>query len=161
MWTGATVDAMAETTRYFEDFAAGDVIALGSHLMTREAIVAFARQWDPQPMHLDDVGGASSLLGALSASGWHSGCVLMRLFVDNLLTGSASLGSPGIHSLKWLKPVHAGDRLTAVLTVLDARASTSRPRMGLLRGRFDVTNQSGTRVITMESTLMMGRRTAA
>lgn len=161
MWTGATVDAMAETTRYFEDFSPGEEIPLGSHDMTREAIVAFARVWDPQPMHLDDVGGAASLLGGLAASGWHSACVLMRLFVDNLLACSASLGSPGIETLKWLKPVHAGDRLTVVLTVIETRASTSRPRMGLIRGRFDVTNQTGARVLMMQSTLMMGRRTAA
>lgn len=161
MWTGATVDAMAETTRWFEDFHAGDAIPLGSHEMTREAIVAFARNWDPQPMHLDDVGGATSLLGALSASGWHSGCVLMRLFADNLLAGSASLGSPGIETLKWLKPVHAGDRLTAVMNVLETRVSGSRPHMGLIRARFDVTNQAGVPVLMMRSTLMMGRRAAA
>lgn len=152
---------MTETKRYFEDFSTGQVIALGDHEMTREAIIRFARAWDPQPMHLDDVGGAASLLGGLAASGWHSACVLMRLFVDNLLAGSASLGSPGIETLKWLKPVHAGDRLTAVLTVLDTRASQSRPRLGLIRGRFDVTNQNGARVLMMESTLMMGRRAAA
>ena len=152
---------MTETTRYFEDFRAGDVLALGEREMTRDEIVAFAADWDPQPMHLDDAGGAASLLGGLAASGWHSACVLMRLFADNLLAGSASLGSPGIETLKWLKPVHAGDRLSATVTILDTRASASRPRMGLIRGRFDVVNQTGTRVMMMQTTLMMGRRTAA
>lgn len=152
---------MAETTRWFEDFTAGEEIALGSLEMTREAIVAFARRYDPQPMHLDDVGGATSLLGALSASGWHTACALMRLFVDNLLSHTASLGSPGIETLKWLKPVHAGDVLTARLTVLEARASASRPRLGLIRGRFEVVNPSGARVLLMESTLMVERRAAA
>jgi acyl dehydratase len=152
---------MAETTRWFDDFTPGETIPLGVHEMTREAIVAFARKYDPQPMHLDDVGGASSLLGALSASGWHTGCALMRLFVDALLSHTASLGSPGIETLKWLKPVHAGDRLTATLTVLEARASASRPRLGLVRGRFDVVNQNGVRVLMMESTLMVERRRPA
>ena len=152
---------MTETTRFFEDFRAGDVLALGEREMTRDEIVAFAADWDPQPMHLDDAGGAASLLGGLAASGWHSACVLMRLFADNLLAGSASLGSPGIETLKWLKPVHAGDRLTATVTILDTRASASRPRMGLIRGRFDVVNQTGARVMMMQTTLMMGRRTAA
>lgn len=151
---------MAETTRWFEDFASGETIPLGSHEMTREAIVDFARKYDPQPMHLDDVGGATSLLGALSASGWHTGCVLMRLFVDALLAHTASLGSPGIDTLKWLKPVHAGDRLTAKLTVLETRTSASRPRLGFVRSRFDVVNQKGIPVLMMESTLMVERRAA-
>lgn len=152
---------MTETTRCFEDFHVGDVIALGSRTMTREEIVAFAARWDPQPMHLDDAGGNASLLHGLSASGWHTGCVLMRLFADNLLNHSASLGSPGIDSLKWLRPVHPDDTLTATLTVLDVRASASRPNLGLLRCRFDVVKQTGEAALRMESTLMMGRRTAA
>ena len=152
---------MTETTRCFEDFHVGDVIALGSRTMTREEIVAFAARWDPQPMHLDDAGGNASLLHGLSASGWHTGCVLMRLFADNLLNRSASLGSPGIDSLKWLRPVQPGDTLAATLTVLDVRPSASRPNLGLLRCRFDVVKQTGETALRMESTLMMGRRTAA
>jgi len=152
---------MTETTRCFEDFHVGDVIALGSRTMTREEIIAFAARWDPQPMHLDDAGGNASLLHGLSASGWHTGCVLMRLFADNLLNRSASLGSPGIDSLKWLRPVQPGDTLTATLTVLDVRPSASRPNLGLLRCRFDVVKQTGETALRMESTLMMGRRTAA
>lgn len=152
---------MTETTRWFEDFRVGDVVALGSRTLTRDEIVAFAARWDPQPMHLDEASGDASLLHGLSASGWHTGCVLMRLFVDNLLEGSASLGSPGIESLKWLRPVHPGDTLTATLTLLDVRPSMSRPTVGLLRGRFDVVNQNGETALRMESTLMMGRRTAA
>ncbi len=152
---------MTETTRCFEDFHIGDVIDLGSRTLDRDEIVAFAARWDPQPMHLDDAGGDASLLHGLAASGWHTGCILMRLFVDNLLEGSASLGSPGIDSLKWLRPVHPGDTLTATLTILDARTSASRPHVGLLKGRFDVVNQTGVTAMRMESTLMMGRRTAA
>lgn len=152
---------MTETTRCFEDFHVGDVIALGSRTMTREEIVAFAARWDPQPMHLDEASGDASLLHGLSASGWHTGCVLMRLFADNLLNRSASLGSPGIDSLKWLRPVQPDDTLTATLTVLDVRPSASRPSLGLLRCRFDVVKQTGETALRMESTLMMGRRTAA
>jgi acyl dehydratase len=152
---------MTETTRWFEDFHAGDVVSLGSRTLTRDEIVAFAARWDPQPMHLDEASGNASLLHGLSASGWHTGCVLMRLFADNLLNRSASLGSPGIDSLKWLRPVHPGDTLTATLTILDARPSASRPTLGLLRCRFDVANQHGEAALRMESTLMMGRRTAA
>jgi len=149
---------MTQTTRYFEDFAPGEVIALGTREMTRAAILDFARKYDPQPMHLDDAGGASSLLGALSASGWHTACTLMRLFVDGLLAHTASLGSPGIETLKWLKPVHVGDRLTATLTVMEARASSSRPRLGLIEGRFDMVDQTGARALLMVATLMVERR---
>lgn len=152
---------MTETTRWFEDFAPDQVIDLGSRTMTRQEIIDFAALWDPQPMHLDDAGGDASLLHGLAASGWHTGCILMRLFADNLLAGSASLGSPGIESLRWMKPVHPGDTLTARLHVVETRTSASRPRMGLIRGRFEVTNQTGAQVARMESTLMMGRRNAA
>lgn len=152
---------MPETTRCFEDFHVGDVVSLGSRTLTRDEIVAFATRWDPQPMHLDEAGGDASLLHGLSASGWHTGCVLMRLFADNLLNGSSSLGSPGIDSLKWLRPVHPGDTLTVALTILDTRISASRPHVGLIRGRFDVTKQTGEIAMRMESTLMMGRRTTA
>ena len=152
---------MTETTRWFEDFAPDQVIDLGSRTMTREEIIDFAARWDPQPMHLDDAGGDASLLHGLAASGWHTGCILMRLFADNLLAGSASLGSPGIESLRWMKPVHPGDTLTVRLHVVETRTSASRPRMGLIKGRFEVTNQTGAQVARMESTLMMGRRNVA
>lgn len=152
---------MTETTRWFEDFAPDQVIDLGSRTMTREEIIDFAARWDPQPMHLDDAGGDASLLHGLAASGWHTGCILMRLFADNLLAGSASLGSPGIESLRWMKPVHPGDTLTVRLHVMETRTSASRPRMGLIKGRFEVTNQTGALVARMDSTLMMGRRAAA
>lgn len=152
---------MTETTRWFEDFAPDQVIDLGSRTMTREEIIDFAARWDPQPMHLDDAGGDASLLHGLAASGWHTGCILMRLFADNLLAGSASLGSPGIESLRWMKPVHPGDTLTVRLNVVETRTSASRPRMGLIKGRFEVTDQTGAQVARMESTLMMGRRNVA
>lgn len=152
---------MAETTRWYEDFAVGETIPLGTREMTREAIVDFAKKYDPQPMHLDEAAGRASLLGDLAASGWHTACTLMRLFVDGLLSHTASLGSPGIRTLKWLKPVKAGDVLTASLVVLDARTSANRPRLGLLEGRFDVVDQTGTKVLLMEATLMIERRTVA
>lgn len=156
-------DAMTSTLRHYEDFAVGDVLALGEKTMTRDEIVAFARLWDPQPMHLDETAGAASLLGSLAASGWHTGCVCMRLLVDGLLATSASLGSPGIDRMRWLKPVRAGDRLAARLTVLDARTSQSRPTVGILRGRMDVDrilDDAREPVAIMESTLMMRRRAA-
>lgn len=149
---------MTEKTRWFEDFTAGEVIPLGSRALGRDEIVAFARDWDPQPMHVDEEAGRASLLGSLSASGWHTACVLMRLFADTVLADAASLGSPGIASLKWLKPVRPGDRLTATLIVRETRTSASRPTLGLVRAEFEVVGDDGAPVMTMDSTLMMARR---
>ncbi len=152
---------MTETTRWFEDFSPGEVLDLGARTMSADEIVAFATVWDPQPMHLDDDAARTSLLGGLAASGWHTACVLMRLFADNLLSGSASLGSPGIEALKWRRPVLAGDTLALTVTILDARASASRPTVGFLRAAFAMTNQRGEVALNMTYTLMMRRRTAA
>lgn len=147
-----------ESIRWFEDFHVDEAIALGERTITREEIVDFARQWDPQPMHLEEAAGDASLLHGLSASGWHTGCLLMRMFCDDVLLNSASLGSPGIDSLKWRRPVHPGDRLRARLEVLSKRTSANRPRLGLVQGRFTVENQRGEVVMVMDSTLMLERR---
>jgi acyl dehydratase len=146
---------------WFEDFHVGDMIDLGCRTVSREEIVAFAAAWDPQPMHLEDAAGDASLLAGLSASGWHTGSLVMRMFCDNFLLRSSSLGSPGIDTLKWKTPVHPGDTLRVVLEVSEMRTSGSRPRLGFVRGSFLVTNQRGETVMTMESTLMMGRRGVA
>jgi acyl dehydratase len=145
----------------FEDFTAGMVVPLGERRLGRDEIVAFARRWDPQPFHLDEDAAAASLLGGLAASGWHTAAVLMRLFVDGLLSKSASLGSPGIDTLRWLKPVRPGTVLSATLTVLETRASNSRPTVGLVGARFDVVDDAGDPVMTMTGTVMFARETAA
>ena len=150
-----------EITRWFEDFHDGEVIEVGSLAISAEDIVAFAARWDPQPMHLDEAAGRASLAGGLFASGWHTASMLMRLVCDNLLAGSASQGSPGIESVRWKVPVRPGDRLSGRFTILGTRTSAKRPEIGFLRGRFDVANQHGAVVMTMETTLMMGRREIA
>ena len=156
---------LPSTTRFFEDFAPGETIPLGTRAMSAEEIVAFATQWDPQPFHLDEAAGRASLLGGLAASGWHTACAAMRLLVDGLLCRSASLGAPGIERLVWLAPVVAGDHIAAALTVVDTRTSQSRPTLGFLKVRIDVERLAGerpaARVATMETTLMMSRRVAA
>ena len=126
--------------------------------MARDEIVAFAAEFDPQPMHLDEDAARATLLGGLSASGWHTCCILMRMCTDAFVLDSASMGSPGIDEVKWLRPVHPGDELTLLATVLDARASNSRPDMGLVKFRFELVNASGAPVVALSTTLMMGRR---
>lgn len=128
---------------HYEDFAIGETRDLGRYQVTAEEIVRFAREFDPQPFHLSEEGGRASLLGALSASGWHSCAMLMRMMVDGYLGRTAGMGSPGIDELRWLKPVFAGEILSGRMTVLDKRVSKSRPEMGLVTMRWEMQNQAG------------------
>ena len=116
--------------RYWEDIKEGEVVELGSRTMDKERMVAFAREFDPQPFHTDEKAAEASIYGGLIASGWLTGSMLMRLFYDGFLKDTASLGSPGIDELRWLKPVRPGDTLTVRLTVLetDGVAQQARPR---------------------------------
>ncbi len=142
----------------FEDFAAGQVYELGSTSVTEEAIVAFAREFDPQPFHLDPDAAAESVFGGLIASGWHTGAMWMRLYVDSLLGGASSQGSPGVEELRWLAPVRPGDTLTGRLTVLETTPSERRPDRGTVRIRGEMVNQDGVTVMSMTSRGHFGRR---
>lgn len=146
--------------RYFEDFAAGQVFELGSHQMTRDEIVEFARRWDPQPFHLDEAAAAESAFGGLVASGWHTACVFMRLYVDALLLDAASMGSPGLEELRWLVPVRPGDLLSATAHVVDVAPSTKRADRGTVFMRFEVHNGRGDLVARMTGRGLFGRRPA-
>ena len=144
----------------FEDFSPGDIFDFGHRLVSREDIIAFAREFDPQPFHLDEAAGQASLLGGLAASGWHTACLLMRMSCDAWVNASASWGGPGVEELKWLAPVRPGDVLRARRTVVSARPSQSRPEMGLVSLFFEVLNQRGQVVMTQRNTVMIGRRGA-
>src|SRR5215212_12031768 len=145
----------------FEDFEPGQVLELGSHAVTEEEIVAFARQFDPQPFHVDPEAAKESVFGGLIASGWHTGAIWMRLYVDAILGGAASRGSPGVEELRWLAPVRPGDTLTGSLTVLDVTPSATLPDRGTVRIRGELTNQDGVTVMRMTSRGHFGRRSAA
>ena len=147
-------------TRHFEDFPPGEVAEYGDHLVTREEIVAFAAVYDPQPMHLDEAAASRTMLGGLGASGWNTAALMMRMNVDHMLADSASMGAPGIKELKWLRPVRPGDTLRVRRTTLAARPSRSRPDMGLAEFLFELMNQNGETVMTMQNTILLGRRVA-
>ena len=154
--------SQAHTPRWFwEDFPAGQVRRFGDMAVTREAVIAFANQFDPQPFHLDDAAAEHSLFGGLSASGWHTCAMAMRMMCDAYLLDSASLGSPGLDTLRWLKPVHPGDTLHMRMEVLQARPMASRPHVGLVQSRWEVFNQHGEQVLTMEGWGMMRRKDVA
>lgn len=143
---------------YFEDLIPGDVFEHGSHPVTKEAIIAFARDYDPQIFHLDEEAAKASLLGGLSASGWHSAAILMRLSCDGWINRSASWGGPGVDKLQWLKPVRPGDVLTARRVIVSKRESKSRPAMGLVVLHAELLNQHHDVVMTQDMTIMIGRR---
>lgn len=146
---------------YWEDFPVGHRTAFGRMPVTREAVIEFARQFDPQPFHLDDEAARDTLFGRLSASGWHTCAMAMRMMCDAYLLESASLGSPGIDKLRWLKPVFPGDTLHGHHEVLDARPMASKPHVGLVQSRWEVRNQDDEPVLTMEGWGMYRRRPEA
>ncbi len=143
---------------YFEDIRPGEVYELGTRTVTEEELIAFAREWDPQPFHVDPEAAKESVFGGLIASGWQTGAIWMRMYVDTML-GSAARGSPGIEELRWLAPVRPGDTLTGRLTVLEATPSATRPDRGTIRIRGEMVNQDGVMVMAMTSRGHFGRRT--
>lgn len=144
--------------RYFEDFTVGTVFELGSRGLSQEQIVAFARDYDPQPFHIDPEAAKSSIFGTLIASGWQTVAVFMSLLVNAVLKDSASLGSPGIEGIQWLKPVRPGDTLTARFRILEATPSKSRPDRGIVKSRGEASNQNGELVMTILATNFFARR---
>ncbi|MEZ5789761.1 MAG: MaoC family dehydratase [Nitratireductor sp.] len=144
--------------KYYEDFRVGDVITLDARTISADEIIEFATEFDPAPFHLSEEGGRNSMLGRLSASGWHTCCIAMRMQCDAFVLNTASRGSPGVSQCKWLAPVGAGDTLSGTVTVVSARRSASRPDMGLVAFMAELSNQSGNRVITIESIAMIDIR---
>ena len=149
---------MPAAALWWEDFKVGDSAELGRHRFTEEEIVDFARRWDPQPFHVDREAAAQGAFGGLIASGWHTCAVAMRLMCEAYINRTVSLGSPGVDSIRWLKPVRPGDTLVYRRTVLESRASATRPGVGLVKQRWEAVNQAGELVLTMEGWGMFGRR---
>jgi acyl dehydratase len=150
----------AMTTLYLEDFKPGDTFEFGRHTFTREEIVAFARQYDPQPFHVDEEAARRSIYGGLIASGWQTVGVTFRLAVEGLIGRVASMGSPGVDEIRWLRPVRPGDTITARAEVLEVRPSASKPDRGVIRIRYEALNQRGETVLTMVGLGLFGRRPA-
>jgi acyl dehydratase len=143
---------------FWEDFTPGRVFQHGPRTLSRDEIVAFAAEFDPQPMHLDEEAARGTILGGLSASGWHSCCILMRMCTDSFVLNSASMGAPGVDEVRWLVPIRPGDALTLRATVLETRLSRSRSDMGFVRFLFELFKQTGKPAMTLTTSLMMGRR---
>jgi acyl dehydratase len=145
--------------RWFEDYVPGAVHVLGSVVVDEQEVIAFARQFDPQPFHLDKELAEKSAFRGLIASGWHTACMAMRLIVDHYLSEISSEGSPGIDELRWLRPVRPADQLTVRITILDTRRSRSRPERGIVRSQIETLNQDREIVMQFTSTIFIRCRT--
>ena len=143
---------------YWEDFPAGSTSELPGRSLTQADMVRFSREFDPQPFHIDPAAAEESIYGGLIASGWHTCALAMRMMCDAYLLESASLGSPGMESIKWLKPVRPGDTLRLKMTVLEARPLESKPHIGLIRSQWRILNQRDECVMEMEGHSMLLRR---
>ncbi len=144
--------------RYFEDFEIGETIEIGSKKVTKEEIITFARAFDPQPFHISEAKANDSIFGGLVASGWHTCAVFMRLYVDNFLAKTISLGSPGVDNIRWLKPVFPNDTISGRIIILETKPSPNRPNVGILKIKSEMLNQSGEVVMRIEGTGFFGKR---
>ena len=145
-------------TLTFEDFPPGHFGQFGPRRVTREEMLAFAAEFDPQPMHLDEQAASRSMLKGLSGSGWHLCAIMMRMMVDGFIGRSASLGSPGVNELRWLAPLPPEDDLTLDVEVAEARISRSRPDTGIVTFKAVVRNAAGQALCEMVSPIMVTRR---
>jgi len=135
---------------YWEDFAVGTVREFGGMKLEKADILRFARDWDPQPFHVDEEAAKRSPYGGLIASGWQTCAAAMRMCCDAYLLDAASVGSPGVENVRWVKPVRPGDTLKVRLEVLEARPLKSKPGVGLVKNSWQLFNQHGEEVMQME-----------
>ncbi|MGG7518607.1 MaoC family dehydratase [Allorhizobium undicola] len=149
---------MAEATLYYEDFPPGLRLPLGPFEVTAQDIIDFARQFDPQPMHLSREAGEASILGGLAASGWHTCAMLMRMMFDSYISRSSGQGAPGIDSMEWKRPVLAGDILSGFSEVEAARPLKSRPGIGMVTCRHELVNQRGETVLVARNASMIRQK---
>jgi len=145
-------------TLTFEDFAPGYFGTFGPRRVSREEILAFAAEFDPQPMHLDEGAASQSMLKGLSGSGWHLCSLMMRMMFDGFIGRTASLGSPGVNELRWLAPLRPGDDLMLDVEIAEARVSRSRPSTGIVTFKCVIRNAAGQGLCEMISPIIVERR---
>ena len=141
--------------RYFEDYLTGSVHEFGSIVVEEAEVIAFAQRFDPQPFHLDPDAARQTRFGGLIASGWHTASLMMRLIVEHYLSRAASLGSPGVDELHWLKPVRPGDELSVRATIVETQRSRSKPDRGIVHSFIEVLNQHEEVVMSLKGVNFM------
>ena len=156
---------MAFTTpienRYFEDYIPGAVHEFGSIVAEESEMIAFARRFDPQPFHIDSEAAKKSIFGGLIASGWYTAGLMMRLYIDHYLSHVASLSSPGVDQLRWLKPVRPGDVISLRITVTETKRSRSKPDRGIVHSYIEALNQNEEIVMSVKGVNLLGCREIA
>ena len=148
--------AEADERRYLDDFQVGQRFTTGTHTMSEAEIVAFAREFDPQPFHLDHEAARDSPLDGLAASGWHTAAITMRLQVDGEMLAGGIVGAGG--EINWPAPTRPGDVLHVETEVLEVRVSRSRPDRGIVTTLSETKTQHGTVVQTLRANLIVPRR---
>lgn len=146
---------------YFEDIEVGQAQRFGHYEVTREEIIEYARQFDPQPFHVDEETARRSMFGGLIASGWHTGAMLIRMVCDHAIPGTATSGALGFDDLKWLKPVRPGDVLSVETTVVEKIESRSRRDVGTVKVESRVVDQRDQAVMTLTSLVLYRRRSGS
>jgi acyl dehydratase len=142
-------DVSERVIRYFEDYVPGLAVDCGSFSLAEDQIIAFARDYDPQPFHVDPEAAAKGPYGGIIASGWQTTSLMMRQVVEHFVSPESGLGAAGIDELRWPRPVRPGDTLRVAATVLEARRSASKPDRGIIRSRMELTNAAGQTVMTL------------
>ncbi|MAG00778.1 MAG: acyl dehydratase [Acidiferrobacteraceae bacterium] len=141
--------------RFFEDYPEGGVFEFGSIPVIEEEVIDFALRFDPQDFHIDPVAAKETLFGGIIASGWHTAGMTMKLYADHYLSKVASLASPGLDELRWIKPVRPADDLSVRVTVKETRKSRSKPDRGVVRSLIETLNQKGEVVMSMTAVNML------
>jgi acyl dehydratase len=142
-------DVSDRVIRYFEDYVPGLTVDCGTFCVDEEQIIAFARQYDPQPFHVDPEAAAAGPYGGIIASGWQTTSLMMRKVVDHFVSPESGLGAGGIDEIRWPRPVRPGDTLHITVTVLEARRSASKPDRGIIRSRMELTSAAGETVMSL------------
>jgi len=145
-------------TLFWEDFKVGETIEMGCHTFTESEIIEFARQFDPQPFHLDEEAARASLFGGLIASGWHTGAMFIRMVVEHMTPVHATSGAMGFDDLKWIRPVRPGDVLSVESVIREKSESRSRPDRGTVKIESRISNQRGEVVMSLVSLVIYLRR---
>lgn len=154
-------ECMTNKEYYYEDFEVGQQFRTGTQEVDRDIAIAFARDYDPQPQHIDEEGAKKSIFGQLVISGWQTAAISMRLKLSTPLAKVANgLVGVGLESVKWPRPVLPGDTLYVIVTVLEKRTSNSRPDKGIVKYKVETFNQRDEKVMEMITSVFMPRKPA-
>ena len=149
---------MKKNIIYFEDLNEGDNYSLGPVFVSKKEILEFANKYDPQPFHIDEEKAKESLFGGLCASGWHTCSLYMRMLCDSFIKNLASLGSPGMNEIRWIKPLFPDQKITGKVTIISLTPSKSKPNIGSLVTNSEVYNSKKEIIMTLQSISIVKKR---